>query len=71
MRNFGMMMTGFTVFSLGTVVVFAGCLNIGNLQGRWKLVEVQSQPVQPGGGNELPAFTINVTPPTTANRPAA
>ena len=57
-QNLRMMMTGFTVFGIGTAVALAGCLTSGDLQGSWRVVEIRSQPVRPAAEHELPMFTI-------------
>jgi heat shock protein HslJ len=53
-----MMMTGLAGFGVGTIAAFAGSLTASDLQGSWKLVEIQSQPVQPAAVNALPMFTV-------------
>ena len=53
-----MMMTGFVAFGVSTMAAFAGSLNISDLQGSWRLVEIQSQPVRPAAEHEVPVFTI-------------
>ena len=53
-----MMMTGLAAFGVGAIAAFAGSLTTSDLQGTWRLVEIQSQPVRPAAKNELPVFTI-------------
>src|SRR5512139_1619136 len=53
-----MMMTGLAAFGVGAIAAFAGSMTTSDLQGTWRLVEIQSQPVRPAAKNELPVFTI-------------
>jgi heat shock protein HslJ len=52
------LMTGMAVIGFGTTAAGADCLTVGDLQGSWKLMEIQSKPVQVAAGNEPPMFTI-------------
>lgn len=47
LRSARLMMTGVAAFGIGTLAALAGCLTVGDLQGRWRLVEIQSQPMKP------------------------
>jgi heat shock protein HslJ len=55
-----MMMTGLVAFGISAIAAFAGSLTTNDLQGSWKLAEIQSQPVRPATVNALPMFTIKV-----------
>jgi hypothetical protein len=53
-----MMMTGLAAFGVSAIAAFAGSLTANDLQGSWKLAEIQSQSVRPAAVNALPVFTI-------------
>jgi hypothetical protein len=53
-----MMVEGLAAFGVGAIAAFPNSLTANDLQGGWKLVEIQSQPVQPAAVNALPVFTI-------------
>lgn len=55
---FIMIMIGLAVFGVSAIAAFAGSLTASDLQGSWKLVEINSQPVQPTAVDALPVFTI-------------
>jgi heat shock protein HslJ len=57
-RIVSMMMTGLATVGVGAIATCAGSLSASDLQGSWKLVEMQSQLVRPAAGNALPMFTI-------------
>jgi heat shock protein HslJ len=52
------MMFGFMLFSFGIIVAFGDSLSVNDLQGSWRLVEINSQPVPPTSEHQLPVFTI-------------
>jgi hypothetical protein len=52
------LMTGLAAFGVGAIAASAGALSARDLQGSWRLVEINSQPVRPGSVQALPVFTI-------------
>ena len=57
-RIVSLMMTSLAAFGVGVIAAFAGALTTRDLQGSWKLVEINSQSVRPAAVHALPVFTI-------------
>jgi heat shock protein HslJ len=53
-----MIMIGLVVFCVSAIAACASSLTVSDLQGSWKLVEINSQPVRPVAADALPMFTI-------------
>jgi heat shock protein HslJ len=57
-RIVSLMMTSLAAFGVGVIAAFASALTTRDLQGSWKLVEINSQSVRPAAVHALPVFTI-------------
>jgi heat shock protein HslJ len=57
-RIVGMMMTGLMAFGIGAIATLADPLTASDLNGKWEVVEIKSQPVRFTAVNALPIFTI-------------
>lgn len=52
------LVAGLVALGVGAIPACAGPLTPGNLQGTWKLIEMNSRPVPPATADALPRFTI-------------
>jgi len=52
------LMTGLALLGFDAATADGGCLSAADLQGSWKLLEIQSKPVRVAPGSEPPMFTI-------------
>jgi heat shock protein HslJ len=53
-----MIVRGVTALGFSVILMCAGSLAAGDLNGTWELVEINARPIPPASGNPRPVFTI-------------